>query len=287
MSLRSSLTFHNSVIDAAESLRPLPSTVVELTAAAANEECTIDDLVQIIQRDPVLVSVMLREANSASSASATGISTVDTALMRIGTARTVAIAVGSCVGDLTESALTGYGLESEAFWNHSRATMVVAEMLVASSRGRLPASTVTAAIIHDIGKVVLSQYLHPGHFELALDETGNEALADRMLVDLDHAEVGALLAAYWRLPAEIVEAIRGSHCIDGGESPMARAVHVADTLAHSLLGRRASELTGEISVAMQTLDELEVPKAKLVDRCIDKLEKEFGTVLENTLTDFC
>ncbi len=268
MSLRSSLTFHNSVIDAAESLRPLPSTVVELTAAAAEEDCMIPDLVQIIQRDPVLVSVMLREANSAASSSSSGISTVDAALMRIGTARTVAIAVGSCVGHLTETPLTGYGLESDEFWHHSRAAMVVADVLVSSSRGRLPASLVTAAIIHDIGKVVLSEYLSPSHFELALSETGNEALADRLLVDLDHAEVGALLAAYWRLPAEIVEAIRGHHCVDGGESDMARGVHAADILAHSLLGNRAGELTGEISVAMQTLDELEIPRAKLVERCI-------------------
>ena len=167
--------------------------------------------------------------------------------------------------------------------------MFVAELLAIQCRGRLDRSVVTAAILHDIGKVVLSQYLEAGHYKAALSDTGNEAVAERVLIDIDHAEVGAMLAGHWRLPSPIVEAIHGHHCLDGGESMMARAVHLSDFMAHALLDDQDTvNEAGQIERAARTLAQLEVERSKFVERCGRRLEEAGFTIQPSeALTTLC
>jgi HD-like signal output (HDOD) protein len=63
--------------------------------------------------------------------------------------------------------------------------------------------------------------------------------AERALFDLDHTEVGSALAAHWKLPDEIVQAIRFHHEPSNGDSLLAHAVAVADVLSHRVVGDQA------------------------------------------------
>ncbi|MEM7272358.1 MAG: HDOD domain-containing protein [Actinomycetota bacterium] len=274
MQLRTTIGFHNAIIDAAEQIRPLPQTVTKLAQLVADPNTPIEEITSTVQEDPALVSALLREANSAASGAADGVGTVEQAIVRLGSARTVAIAFSSSLSDLAEEGLDGYGIGSDDFWSHSRATMFVAEILAIQCRGRLDRSVVTAAILHDVGKVVLSQYLEAGHYKAALSDTGNEAVAERILVDIDHGEVGAMLAAHWRLPSPIVEAIHGHLCLDGGETMMARAVHLADFVAYALLaGDAYIEDPARIERVSRTMDQLYLDRAKFLERCERRLEE--------------
>ena len=272
--IRTTIGFHNAIIDAAEQIRPLPQTVTKLAQLVADQDTPLDEIAATVQEDPALVSALLREANSATSAARDGVGTVEAAIVRLGSARTVAIAVSSSLADVAEDGLDGYGLASDEFWTHSRATMFVAEILAMLCRGRLDRSVVTAAVLHDIGKVVLSQYLRADHYLAALVDTGNEAVAERLLIDIDHAEVGAMLSAHWKLPAPIVHAIKGHHCLDGGETEMARAVHLADFVAHAFLADQpGAENPQALDRAKLTLGQLSIDREKFLQRCEQRLEE--------------
>lgn len=278
--IRTTIGFHNAIIDAAEQIRPLPQTVTKLAQLVADQDTPLDEIAATVQEDPALVSTLLREANSATSAARDGVGTVEAAIVRLGSARTVAIAVSSSLADVAESGLDGYGLAPDEFWDHSKATMFVAEILAMLCRGRLDRSVVTAAVMHDIGKVVLSRYLKAEHYRAALSDTGNEAVAERLLIDIDHAEVGAMLSAHWKLPSPIVAAIKGHHCLDGGETDMAKAVHLADFVAHELLADQTdSDDPAALDRAIRTMEQFGIDRGKFLERCQTRLEDAGYTLM--------
>ena len=60
-----------------------------------------------------------------------------------------------------------------------------------------------AALVHDVGKLVLATR-SPRHFVRALDEAAREQIplfaAERQLMGVTHAEVGAYLLGIWGCP---------------------------------------------------------------------------------------
>ncbi len=274
MSLFSSIEFHDLVLAASESLRPLPRTVTELASVAADEDSTLDDLVSLVQPDVFLTTALLREANSAASASVEEIVEVSRAVVRLGRARVVAVAVGSCLADVGDDNLDGYGIDRDQFWQDARACSLVAEAVVREMTTPVGPAAVTASLLQNLGKLVLAPHLRPEHLEPALETHRDEVLAERELIDLDHAQVGAMLAELWSLPSSIVEGIRGHHLVDGGESDIARVVHVAEATARAVGGCSGGP-DGQSLADLRFVDSLEVLGVQL-DPLLTKARARLG-----------
>jgi hypothetical protein len=93
----------------------------------------------------------------------------------------------------------------------------------------------TAALTHDIGKVVLGSFPEIdayGIIALALRDRISFEEAERTILGIDHAEVGAFLAEHWGLPGSIVDAVRLHHQPELSlEHPLiVNLVHVADVV---------------------------------------------------------
>jgi HD-like signal output (HDOD) protein len=82
-----------------------------------------------------------------------------------------------------------------------------------------------------------------------------------------------MLSAHWKLPSPIVAAIKGHHCLDGGETDMAKAVHLADFVAHEFLSDQPDgEDPGSLERALRTLDQFGIDRGKFIQRCEQRLE---------------
>jgi HD-like signal output (HDOD) protein len=77
------LTQSDFLLLLASRLQPLPETVTRL-AALDSTDCEIADVAEAVRLDTAFVSRLLRTANSAFSASATRVSNLDEAIMRMG-----------------------------------------------------------------------------------------------------------------------------------------------------------------------------------------------------------
>jgi putative nucleotidyltransferase with HDIG domain len=127
-------------------------------------------------------------------------------------------------------------------WRHSLATASCARV-VARALGMPPdvsAEAFTAALLHDVGKLVLAGSL-PDDYGVVVDQADSDHLAtwvvEREMLGATHADVGAYLLALWGLPDGIVEAVawhhRPSECGAPAGSPLT-AVHAADVIEHRL-----------------------------------------------------
>ncbi len=228
-----SIVNHDNILSVAEALPPLPSSVVELAAVVANGDSGIDDVVAVLRHDPGLVTSVLSEANSAASASAVEITTIEAAIVRLGLARILALACVNTIGPQAVRALQAYRLPTGALWRHSVISSYIAEVVFRSLRGAVGPHVVTSTLLHDIGRVVLNGSLDRDQLAAITLHLPVED-AERELLGVDHAEVGAALLQMWGLPDVIVSAVGSHHRPRFVRDDPATAVSLASHIANDI-----------------------------------------------------
>lgn len=229
------------LISQASSMEPLPASATQLVGILSQEDWDLDDVLPVVGLDQGLTGKLLSVANSASSGAQDPVVNVDQAVVRLGAGQVLALAVGTGIRPRTQEELPAYGLGEGELWEHSVAASIVADGLRGYTERRIPLEASTAALLHDIGKLVLARHLDEGllhYIHLARQESGlSEQRAEQEILGVDHAELGGLIAQHWQLPPLIVEGISYHHSptgayFDHAESTIAHAVHVANVTAH-------------------------------------------------------
>ncbi|MDY7030662.1 MAG: HDOD domain-containing protein, partial [Thermodesulfobacteriota bacterium] len=110
----------------------------------------------------------------------------------------------------------------------------IAENL-ADFTGRVePGTAYTAGIIHDIGKVVIDQYVASAYpyFYRNLQEEKTFLQIERQLFGIDHTEVGSYLAEKWSFPDSLVNIISHHHYPEKStqNQELTHIVYLADLL---------------------------------------------------------
>ncbi|MBN2799453.1 MAG: HDOD domain-containing protein [Deltaproteobacteria bacterium] len=211
-----------------------------------------------LRLDPAMTGNVLRLANSAAVGLRRKVGDVREAATLLGTKAVFELATQASFAGVIPDVLPGYQIDARAYWLHCAGVAVISEELARVVRPA-PAYLHTASLLHDVGKLVASLHLADRDVEI------RRALADRTLAEaevellgMDHAELGAAVAAHWQLPDEIAAAIRWHHAPDRASEAAQRLtdlVHLADGLAHSLgMGADVGELQRTIqSSAVQRL----------------------------------
>ncbi len=193
-------------------------------------------IAQAIEYDPSLTTNVLRLANSSFFGFHRSVSTVKDALFRLGTNQVFQLVVAATVGKMTQKPVNGYDLSGGDLWDHLVGTAIASVKLAQTLNLKIPSYTFTAALTHDVGKVVLGTFVEVNADsirELAYDENLSFEQAERQILEIDHAEVGALLLEHWNLPDHLVDLVRWHHQPEdySGNHPAAsNVVHVANVL---------------------------------------------------------
>lgn len=229
-----------AIATAAGQLRPLSHSTSQLIELNSRDDVAIADLVAVVSHDQVLAASVLREANSAASAAADPISTVDRAFMRVGTSRVMALALRLSLSGEMAAAVPQYRLADGALGTLSVVGSVAAELVRERAQLKPPAELATAALLRDIGVLVLAEFLDPAHL-LLLDVVREHGTAlsdgERMVLDATHGEAGGLLCQQWKLPETVRLGVQYHHAPFECDEPIAHGVFLADTIAHHVAMR--------------------------------------------------
>jgi putative nucleotidyltransferase with HDIG domain len=227
----------DQILDGIQHLDPLPTTARRLTTMVGSEKANIQEIAQIVEYDAAIAANVLRVANSAAYAGRYPVERIREAVIRLGTANLLTIAMEGYL-KLFKASAPLYDLTEDDLYLHSAAATLMIKAMTAECRNPIPPAATIAALLHDIGKLIMVRYMKADLSALLAlcKEKGITFVdAERQILGCDHAEVGAAMARKWDFPQDIVLAIEQHHQVfPGGNGLVLDAVMLANYAAKSL-----------------------------------------------------
>jgi len=196
-----------------QSLEPLPAVGLKVLELADKPDLVPGELTELIQTDSALTAKVLKLSNSALYGCTREIASIHEAGTRLGTRVLTNLVVTGCAA----KHFRHYGAQDPAgvrrAWERSVANAISASLL-ASISGAVPKHhAYTAGLLQDIGELVLERYCVREHMAIAAEVAGGADMlaAEKAVLGLSHAEVGAHLADRWNLPDLLADTILCHH----------------------------------------------------------------------------
>jgi putative nucleotidyltransferase with HDIG domain len=212
----------------------MPATAARLMPMLQSPDTSAAQIEDVLKYDPGLTANILKLTNSAYFGLPSRVSSVRQAIMLLGWKRLLQLVMTMCMSVLMKKPLPGYGLSRGELWRHSVAVSVAAEVLVKSLSISDADEVFTAALLHDIGKLVLGEYVQEdmGNIEQMVGKGISFEVAEFLVLGTNHAQVGARILQNWSLPKELVNAVSWHHDPDQCDRycMLSDVVHVANIL---------------------------------------------------------
>ncbi|MFZ5639737.1 MAG: HDOD domain-containing protein [Bacillota bacterium] len=217
------------------SLPVVTNRVIEMTD---NLEVPAQKVCEVISRDQVLTSKILKLVNSAYYGLPRRISTLTEAVTILGmeTIRTLAIGISAFRAFGQGAGVKG--LSAVKVLQHSVACATAAKIIARKTGFPMTEQAFLAGLLHDIGKLVMMNFLKD-EYTMVVEKTNTEEInlirAETEVLGIDHAQLGKMLAEKWNLPDILKEPIAGHHKPkpDSEHLMITQIVHLANAVAVS------------------------------------------------------
>jgi putative nucleotidyltransferase with HDIG domain len=180
-------------------------------------------------------------------------------------------------------ALAGCDLDMGEFWRHSIAVAVAAES-IGNRACKVSGDCFTAGLLHDTGKLVVSNYLTPAtDLHNGCSDLLTFDMQEKSRLGINHAEVGAKILEQWNFPQPLVDAVLYHHAPKNNstEASLTDIVHVADALCISAgIGIGSDGL--QYRLFPRPVERLELTHEKIeavLSETLEKMEK-FEKIIE-------
>lgn len=236
------------VESASEDLPTVPAVATRVIDALDDPDVGVDEVRELIQRDPSLTARILKVSNSSVYGFPMEIQGLGHALSLIG-ARSVRNLVMAVAMRETYKV---FGPLEQSLWEYSMAAGPTSAALATQFvPGVDPDEAFSVALLHDIGKTALANSHHSEYeeiFEQVCESGGDFSPVEIETFGFDHAELGGRVVESWSLPPRAVAAIRYHHDPGALETlPSADAQLTAlITIATGCLTRLGAGLPGPV-----------------------------------------
>ncbi len=221
---------------AVDAMPAFPKSVQRILELTRDVNSTPKDLVDVIDKDPVVTVKILKVVNSAYYSLPKQITSIGHAVVYLGfnTIKNLALSIAA-IGMLPKDSASGFDVQK--YLLHSLATAGIAKLLASRVKNTDAMDCFIAGLLHDFGKVVFAQ-LMPNEFRGALEKSKNEGVslhaAMQQTIGADHVVVGAMLVEKWRFAPHLIETIRYQHTADFRDTDMIACVFAANQISKKL-----------------------------------------------------
>lgn len=228
-------------------LPSLPEVAVRVIELTENADVRMDDLSRTIQNDQGLAAKVLRTVNSSFYGLRRKCSTINQALVLLGMASVKTLALGfSLVSSLSKDKDDGF--DYVAYWRLGIYSAVGAKIIAGEvGRSKIEDEAFLGGLLQDIGVMAMHKALGARYGEVLARTGGDHRRLVKCEIDefeVQHPDIGAMLAKRWKLPDELVMPVRYH------ERPTAAPLEWADVVRCVHLGNLAHDVvTCEDTVA--------------------------------------
>ncbi len=212
----------------------MPVTAAKLLKMLDNPDSTAAQIEEVLRYDAGLTANILKLTNSAYFGIPSKVSSVRQAIMMLGWKRLLQLVMTMCMSTVMKKPVVGYDLPQGALWRHSVAVSVAAEAVVKALKIPEAEEVFTAALLHDVGKLVLGGFVKNDLDQIRSMVAKGIAfeVAEYMVIGTDHAEIGARILKKWDFPQDLVNAVNWHHDPETCEHhcTLSDIVHIANTV---------------------------------------------------------
>jgi putative nucleotidyltransferase with HDIG domain len=198
----------------------IPASYQEIIGLLSVDSTTVEDLANVIRRDPGMTANILKLVNSAYFGLRQRVSDPAEAVAYLGVDTLKSLALIHGIFQQVKGFPRGFN--SRHLWQHSLELATTAREIarIEGLDPGLQADCFTGGLLHDVGLLILASGF-PQEYETIAGLLAKEALdvkdAELRVLGVHHGEVGAHLLGLWGLPGPVVEAVALHH------SPLPRA----------------------------------------------------------------
>lgn len=236
---------NDAILKQIKQLPPLPETAIKIEAVYQDPNSTFDDMVKILEKDPLLTADILKSSNSPLYGFSREITNVAQAVSLFGMGTIRGFALASIISKSFALDLSPYSISNTQYSKRAENQNALVTGWYVRKNPKILGVLSAAAFLVDIGKVLIAQQLIEDKkndaFNKALSESDDIAQVERDFIEMDTAHVSAQVFDHWRFEEALVNTIRDSDNPDASE--------VSDKLAVKSLHviRTAVTLNGEIT----------------------------------------
>lgn len=225
-----------------------PENAEKIIVLRNNPKASVNDLVEIVEQDPVLAAHILQYAQSSFFGYQGRVNTTPEAIAKVlGFDMAMSLALGLYILKPFRNSPDG-PLGLHALWTHSSFSAALAKRLAGLVSGKhnlKPDIVYLASLVHNFGLLLFGHLFRSEFFllnrmvsvnsEIPVVELEAKMLAmgqAREILHVGHATAGACLMQHWNLPEEVIVATREHHNVSykGPYEAYAKLILVIDRL---------------------------------------------------------
>ena len=232
----------HSTVELLEALPALPKIAHEILSIKLSTDKGNDSLLKLIKKDPAILAKIIGLSNSPLFGTQRNIMAVDDAATVLGFNRIKMIALSFAMISSMRRKPEGL-LDVTHLWQHSMAFALAMDDLSRAmpKEKRPPVDEIyLAGLLHDIGFLVLD-YVDPNlsdrfHTARLNDEAGRlTSELEAEVLEMNHCELGALLAEHWNLSETIIAVLRNHHSDSMAQDAVGQPLIAMTNLTEKLL----------------------------------------------------
>ena len=202
------------ILRSIEYIPAFPAIIKKVTQLLNNDDYSVAEVAGVIKYDQSITANILRMSNSAYFGSRYKIKTIHDAVTYLGQQNLIRAIQTASSTRFFMATPRGYVSQAAELWQHSVAVALMSQILSRKIFGREDSILYTASLLHDVGKIILGEYVHKS-FQLIEDLVTKDGYsfleAEEKVIGINHAELGGKIAVHWNFPPEIKNPIAFHH----------------------------------------------------------------------------
>ncbi len=200
----------DELINKAGDLKVLPFVARKALEILNDENCSIEDLSTVIEKDQTIAARILKISNSALYGLRQEVTSLQHALLILGfkTLRSIVLTA------TTRSLYKKFGMTEKIIWDHSVGAAIAAKLISRGLGSDVADIAFVGGLMHDLGKVIMNNETPEVYSEVMMkmyNEGMDSVTAEKDIYGYDHTDVGAGVTGKWKFAAPLVLVLKDHH----------------------------------------------------------------------------
>ena len=223
-----------NILKKIEALPPLPQTIIEIEAFRKSTNKEIDNLIKIIEKDPLCVTTLLKVSNSSLLGFKAKIETVSRVIHLLGINFTIYVAIHESINSILKADLSSYGVGCEGFMQASNLSVSLVNLWLPNVNRTLKDEILLGALLQESGKFILSEIVLNRFLKeefIKKIEAGTSVVeVEREFLGVTTSKITAEIFKYWKLSDNLIKMIEFVDDINNCEKEYKQKAQMLDVI---------------------------------------------------------